>query len=259
MNRIITPSLNLKQRLLAAGAVAALLFSSGYSFAAEKARQFELSLESVILFALSNNPEIRIAKEQELQAVHSTTEAKSALYPQVDMTIKGGGEYNNPANFTDPDAEIGKSFRGPSAEFILSANQMIYDGFSTKEEVSRRETLHESSKLQTQLVQERILIDTINAYIDIYRFQHIVQEYDGFISRLSSVVDKIEMMVEAGAESKAKLKYARSRLAFAKSDYENTKAALKDSVSNLEFMTGRLPTFKAKAPKMIDLIQIQLG
>ncbi len=260
MNRIIAPSLCLKARVFVVVAViATLLFTSVYGFAADQGRKFELSLESVILFALNNNPEIRIAKEQENQAIHSTKEAESTLYPQVDMTLKGGAEYNNPANFTDPDAEIGKSYRGPSAEFILSANQLIYDGFSAQEEIKRRETLHESSKLQTQLVQERILIDTINAYIDIYRFQHILHEFQGFITRLTSVVEKIEMMVEAGAESKAKLKYARSRLAFAKSDYENTKAALKDSIANLEFMTGRLPTFKAKAPKMMDLIQIQLA
>lgn len=85
------------------------------SFSASHAEEsgFELSLQSTILFALHNNPEINIALEQEKQAGFSTQEAEAILYPQIDATLKAGEEYNAPANFVDPDAIIGKSNTNP--------------------------------------------------------------------------------------------------------------------------------------------------
>ncbi len=230
------------------------------SFSASHAEEsgFELSLQSTILFALHNNPEINIALEQEKQAGFSTQEAEAILYPQVDVTVKAGEEYNAPANFVDPDAIIGKSNTNPSAEFILSANQLIYDGLSSREEVKRRETLQESSKLQSELIQERILQTTIEAYMEVYKMQKTLHEYDDFIGKLTKIGNKINLMVEAGAESKTKLKYAESRLAFAQSDYQNAQAALIDTLTDLEFLTGKLPDFRAKLPEVGDLVQIEL-
>ena len=219
----------------------------------------ELSLQSVMLFALHNNPEINIAQEQEKQAVFSTQEAQSILYPQVDVTVKAGDEYNDPANFVSPDAVVGSSNTNPSAEFILSANQLLYDGSTSHEEVKRRQSLEESSKLQTELIQERIIMTTIEAYVEVYRLQNTLKEYDAFIEKLGKICEKIDLMVEAGAESKAKQKYAQSRLAFARSDYQNTQAALNNAVIDLEFLTGKLPEFRAKSPDVADLIEIELG
>ncbi len=218
----------------------------------------ELSLHSVILFALDKNPEINIALEQEKQAGFSTQEAESVLYPQIDATIKAGEEYNAPANFVDPDAIIGKSNTNPSSEFILSANQLIYDGSSSREEIRRRETLQESSRLQTELIQERILQTTIEAYMEVYRTQNVLREYEDFIGKLTKIKNKITLMVDAGAESKTKLKYAESRLAFAQSDYQSAQAALNDTLTDLEFLTGKLPEFQAELPEVADLIQVEL-
>lgn len=231
----------------------------GYTPALARGTGVDLSLHSVMLFALHNNPEIAIAKEQEKQAGFSTEESEAILYPQVDVTVKAGEEYNAPANFVDPDAIIGKSNTNPSAEFILSANQLIYDGSTSREEVKRRETLEESSKLQTELVQERIILTTIEAYLEVYKMQNILREYEDFLQKLTKISDKINLMVEAGAESKTKQKYAESRLAFAQSDYESAQAALNDNLTDLEFLTGKLPDFQAKLPDVGDLIQIELG
>lgn len=221
--------------------------------------QTDLSLQSVMLFALHNNPEIKIAKEHEAQAGYATQEALSVLYPQLEMTVKAGEEYNAPANFVDPDAIIGKSDTGASAEVILSANQLLYDGSTSREEVKRRETLEHSSVLQTDLVRERIMITTIESYMEVYRLQNLVAEYAAFLERLTSIVKKINLMVEAGAESKAKQKYANSRLAFAQADYNNTLASLNDAITDLEFLTGKLPPFHAKEPEVLDLVQIEIG
>lgn len=220
--------------------------------------RIDLSLQSVMLFALNNNPEIKIAQEQQTQAGYATQEALSVLYPQLEVTIKAGEEYNAPANFVDPDAIVGKSNTNPSAEVILSANQLLYDGSTSREEIRRREMLEQSGQFQTELVRERIMISTIESYMQVYRLQNILTEYDAFLKRLTGITDKIKLMVEAGAESKAKLKYASSRVAFAEADYNNTAASLNDAITDLEFLTGKLPNFRAITPEVIDLVQIQI-
>lgn len=226
------------------------------SFAAE-AGAINLSLESAVLFALNNNPEINIAKEQENQAGFSIDEAKSVFYPQVNATITAGDEYNDPASFSSNNEGSGRN-TNPSSEFNLTVNQMIYDGSSSTEEMKRREKLYESTGHQRNLIQEKIIMDTVQAYTDVYRYQKSLADADVFIKSLRDLVDKIALMVEAGAENQAKLKYASARLSAAQSDYENTKAALKDSVADLEFLTGKLPVFRPKLPDVKDLIQIGL-
>lgn len=251
--------------LLAFAGGLSIFLIAGAGFAADATKDktpaghMDLSLQSVMLFALNNNPEIKIAKEHETQAGYATQEALSILYPQLEVTVKAGEEYNAPANFTDADAIVGKSNVNPSAEVILSANQLLYDGSTSREEVRRRETLEQSSQLQTHLVRERIMITTIESYMLVYRLQNTLAEYDAFLGRLDAIIHKVKLMVDAGAESKAKLKYANSRLAFAQADYNNTRASLTDALTDLEFLTGKLPAFKAVAPEVVDLVQIQLG
>jgi len=124
-----------------------------------KAKNLELSLESAILFALNKNPEINIAKEQEKQAKFSIDEAESVFYPQVDFSARSGPEYNSPASFPADEQGSGSN-TNQATELNLTVNQLLFDGFSSKEEVERREDLYQSSGHQRTLVQEKIILPT---------------------------------------------------------------------------------------------------
>lgn len=215
-----------------------------------------LSLETAILFALNNNPDMGIAGEKSEQSRYAVKEAQSAYYPRLSASANVGYEYNDPAAFPDGFVSQGTSNTNDSQEYTLQLNQMVFDGFSTSSEVKRRKQLYNSESLQNLAIEQKIILDTIEAYMDVYHYQNLVAEADRLIDYIARLNAKIDLMVEAGAENTTKQKYVQSRLSFARSEKNNAAASLVDAVTDLEFITGRLPHFTALRPQIIDVLSI---
>ncbi len=215
-----------------------------------------LSLDTAVLFALNSSPDINIVGEQKEQAQYAIDEAKSLLYPQVTFTATVGIESNDPAAFP-PDAEqtSSTSNTNDSQEYSLLVNQLVFDGYSTSSEIKKREQIHKSSEYEIAIIRQDTIMNTVESYLSVYQFQQSIAHSDRLINKLNELNAKIEVMVEAGAESLAKLKYAQSRLSFAMSEKTNTEASLSDALANLEFLTGRLPVFTAVQPQIFDILE----
>jgi len=222
--------------------ICVLIVFSGQVNALEK---LDLSLSSVVLFALHENPDIGMAQEKATQSEFFIEEAKADYYPTLQMTASGAREYNNPASGADG------SVVNNSSSLSLVAEQVIFNGFETVEEVRRRKELTEVAHYQTRGVINEVLNDSINYYLSIYRYQKTLDDMDHFIAEVDKVVETIKQMYEAGAASKAMLDYAQSRLSFARTEYNDAMASLNDALSNLEFLTGRLPPFNAIPPEQL--------
>jgi adhesin transport system outer membrane protein len=213
----------------------------------------QLSLESSILFALNQNPAVKAEMEKIKQANFAISEARSAYYPQVSVKIKGGREYDNPAG-----TAAGKSSSGivvaetNSASTDLVINQVLFNGFATREEIRRRKSLENSATLGSLIAIEGILQNSIQYYIDVWSTQRSVTESQAFVAALEKIGAKISLMNEAGAESKAKKEYVDSRVAAAHSELNKDEAALADALSNLQSLTGYLPEFTALRPLQLD-------
>ncbi len=218
-----------------------------------------MSIDTAILFALTNNPDLNIVNAKDDQAKYAIDEAKSAYYPQVDLSASIAQEYNNPAIFKAGSKHSGKGHSNPSNDYSVTVNQLLYDGKATTYEVKKREQLLNSSKYKNSLVQQEIILDTIKAYMDIYRYQRSTQEAKSLIKQVDSMNDKVMLMVKAGAEDMAKSKYVQSRLSFAKSELTNAESSLEDAISELEFLTGILPKFYTEKPDFFDVLSQELS
>ncbi len=252
-----------KRQLLVGSVMAACAFyalapaQSAYAQTKSDADPIALSLETVVLFALNDDPDIGVAKAQKSQAEMGVQEAQSAYYPQVDIFGSYGREYNNPASASGGDGTA-FSLANNTNDFSVVMNQFIFDGFATQEEVKRRKELEASSGVQLEIANENVINDTIESYLGYYQAQHDVEVAQRFLITLSEVNDKVALMVEAGAESKAKLSYANSRLTFARTEMTTTQSTMIDSLTDLEFLTGRLPTFQAIYPEIFDVLELQI-
>jgi len=217
-----------------------------------------MSIDTAILFALTNNPDLKIVNSKDEQAKYAIDEAKSSYYPQVDLSASIGREYNNPAVFKANSEHSGRGHSNTSNDYSLTVNQLLYDGKSTTSEVKKREQLLNSSEYKNTLVQQKIILDTINSYMKIYQYHKSMDEAKNLIDQISKMNKKVALMVDAGAEDLAKSKYVQSRLSFAKSELTNADASLSEAVSELEFLTGNIPTFKAKKPDFFDVLSQDL-
>ncbi|MCK4946512.1 MAG: TolC family protein [Alphaproteobacteria bacterium] len=206
-----------------------------------------LSLNSVILFALSDNPDVRMSLEREKQASANTKKAKSGFYPLIDLAVQSDWQYNNPA----PNAEDGGS-SNTSSQKSFTMKQVVFDFGKTVSNYRSQKKLQESAKLDTEVNVEDTLNITIENYLQILRYQRTLKDSEVFISRIRDLVKKVEEMYEAGGTSKTTLSYAQSRLSAAELKLNIDRSSLNDSISSLEFLTGKLPIFIASSPDELD-------
>ncbi len=212
-------------------------------------KYIRLSLENMVLFAFNENPDIEMSKIREEQAQHKIGEAKSEIYPKLRGNAKLNTQYNT------------NERAGPTAlahYFGLSGSQLIYDGNSAKSLIQQKRQLRKSVRIETEIAQEKVLFDVFDNYFQIMRLQNTVVENVNLIKELENITNKLKFSEEAGGANKAKVEYAKARLAFAKNQYTDTVTALNDTISNLEALTGPLPKFYAVYPHKINWEQYKL-
>lgn len=216
-------------------------------------QKIPLSLNSAILYALSDNPDVRMALKREDQTVASTGKAESRLYPIVDFVVEGGYEHNEPAT-----GVASGGHTNDSNHFNLTVQQLIYDFNRTGATIEQQKQLEYSAKLDTQVKVEETMNAAIEHYLDILEFQENLKTQTAFVERIRQLVGTVGQMFEAGASNKAMRDYADSRLAAAETDNNTIRANLKDAQSNLEYLTGPLPPFEVGTPTDLDPTQMDL-
>lgn len=222
--------------------------------AAPAVKPAPLSLETAILFALDQNPAIQADMEKVKQAHFQIEGARADYYPQINFSLKGGHEYDDTGSAAyNAVATNGKVVANvSSADASLVISQILYNGFATDEEVYRQMDLEKSAGFGALITIENTLQEAVSNYIDVWRYQRDLKESEEFVASLEKIGEKINLMNDAGAESKAKKEYVDSRVAAAHTALHAVKASLTDALSNLENLTGPLPPFAAMRPLQLD-------
>lgn len=213
-----------------------------------------LSLSSAVLYALSDNPDVRMALAREEQAAASSGKARSQFFPIIDTMAQVGMETNEPAT-----GVINGAHTNPSTQVSVNVRQLIWDWNKTRSNYRQQKQLEKSAELDTQVNVEETMNTTIETYLSILEFQQNLKEQTAFVERTRQLVGTITQMFEAGASSKAMMDYANSRLAAAETDNNTIRANMNDAISNLEFLTGPLPPFEAENPDDLDPARLDLN
>ena len=213
-----------------------------------------MSFAEILELALANNPDINMALSREEQAGYLVKQGKAYRYGEVDVIGQYGPEFNTPSSNTDVLEDT-----TPGRNFTLRMTKLLYDGGVAKSEYRRRKEVQNASRVETRIVTEDVVSDTVTFYSDVLRFQNARRVAQSFIDEMQELTRKLGLMYEAGAASKVELDFARARLASARAETGNTVASLNDALSNLEFLTGDLPEFIAIPPfelADIDLVNL---
>lgn len=235
---------------------ASLLMVPARSYAASDA--YYISLQSVLLFSLHESSKTKIAAEKEAQAGYSVDEAKAAYYPDIQVLAEVGREYNSPASFEEQPESGAQSNTNNSLDVNLTLRQMLFDRTKTTE-ILRREQLLNSKSIESGLVEQDLIEDSLNAYIDVLSAQKNAYLSHEMLEAIELFVDKIRHAYDAGAESQAKYDYAFARLSLAESKASSALSAYQDATSRLESLTGPLPDFLAIEPEELAISDYDLS
>jgi len=225
--------------LFAASAIIALPAASQAMDALQtyKNTPIDLSLNSSVLFALDQNPEIEIYWSRYNQSLSFTEEGKSAYYPEITLSVAGGREFQDPSAGTLPSkADISNNL-----SYGLTLEQTLFDGFRTMQEVRRRENLSDSAFWRVQFQVEDILDRTVEHYLDMVRYQEEIFILTELVSYIKKTLIYVNDQYEEGSANKVIVDYANSRLSFAQTELRKAQSSLNDAKSNLEFLVGKLP------------------
>jgi len=210
-----------------------------------------LLLEEILELALANNPEVAMALAREEQARWGVREAAAYRFPTVDMVAELGPERNRPATRSSDIDDI-----TPGRNINLRISKLLYDGGVSVAEEDRRRQIRRSTEIETRLVIEEIVLSAVESYMAILQNQQAARVAEEFVAEMQRMVNQISQMHQSGAASKIELDFAKSRLASARAQTGNSAAQLNDALSDLEFLTGDLPPFKAVAPINVSTVAV---
>lgn len=235
-----------------------MLFTMGLNITTTNAQDYQfpeidLSLSSAMLFALNKNPDIEAALEKYIQTKADIDNDKAALYPTLSSSVLVGQQYNNPSSTNN------KSATNAYAEASLVLEQILFDGFETINNINRRKDLSQAAYWSSRNQIDNIMRETAQYYLDILAYQQRVILAQDLYQDIADNLAYVQAQYDAGAADKVILDYANSRLSAAETDLNRARSSLNDSISNLEFLTGRLPpNFNTSYPERLNPEKLDL-
>ena len=201
-----------------------------------------MSLQEAAQKAVSNNPEVLARFHTFASSVSEQDVARGGYLPSLDLAASTGKErYKGPTDTTYNDY----SSHGTS----LILRQLLYDGFSTVNEVRRLGHAKLTRLYEFFDASETAALESARAFYDVQRYRKLLElAQENYVSH-RSVFEQIQRRVQAGVGRRVDLEQASGRLALAESNLLTEAANLHDVSARFQRIVGEAPPADLAAPK----------
>jgi len=194
------------------------------------------TLTEAVKKTLSSNPTI-LAESNLSRSIDSTIDqARSGYYPKVDLNL-GIGREKSDSPTTRPDHDKWLT-RGESS---ITASQMLFDGFATKNSVDQTQSLAESAGFSVTDTSETTSLSAIKSYLDVLRSQQLLSLTEDNLERHEEINFKIKLRSDSGVGTTSDVKQATGRLSLAKANLIANTGNLTDAETNYIHVIGHQP------------------
>lgn len=212
------------------------------------------SLDEAISRSVVQNPEVMASWHNFEAAGEEQRAGKGGYYPSVDLVGQIGHERLD----LSPSGAADGSYEPWSAG--LSLTQMLFDGFATKNEVSRLGHMKKVRFYEFRSTSEEVALETVRAYLDTVRYQKLVGLAKENYIQHRTIYEDIEERTQAGIARRVDLEQATARLALAEANLLTEATNLHDVTARFQRVIGELPAETLFDPEMPDaLIPITRG
>ncbi len=203
-----------------------------------------VTLQDAVKQAIVGNPDVQARWHDFTASREEQDVARGNYYPRVDMSMGIGRE-----NLTAPNQ--------PSTEYnrhgaTLSLSQMLYDGFSTREEVSRLAYAKLTRYYELLDATETTALDATKAYLDVLRYRELSRLAQENLAQHDQYFRQIQQRTQAGVGRRVDLEQAGGRLALAQSNLLTEASNLHDVSARYLRVVGDLPPGEMIAPALLD-------
>ena len=182
-----------------------------------------LTLKQSVEIAIANNATVKSAEFQKDVAGINLNQAKGNLIPQVNGTINhnlNSGRSIDPAN----NGYINSSLT--TANYNLSTNVTIFNGFYLLNTLKSSKYAYEASKMDWQQSKDKLMLDVILAYLQMLSNTDLLEQARRQADVTSQQVARLETMNKEGAIKPSDLSDLRGQYASDQLAYVNAQNAL---------------------------------
>ena len=196
------------------------------------------TLQEVVDYAIHNSPDVQATASDRRAVEQEINQAKAGYFPRIDVDAGIGREHTNSPGTR---ARIGKAASLTREELGIALDQMIFDGFLTKNEV-RRHTARTNSRAYTVHGQAEIDgLNAVRAYINLLRREELVTLAEENLEIHQRTNDQVQLRSEQGVGRKADSEQALARLSRAETNLIAEKGNYQDEVANFIRVVGKPP------------------
>lgn len=196
--------------------------------------------------AIANNPEVTAKLNALRAAANEIDVARGGYYPRVDLSASVGRDSDRITS------------RNPSSQSLtrnglaLSANQVLWDGQSTRKEVERLGHARVTRYFEFLSATEDTALEASRAYIDVQRFRKLVALAEDNYVQHKYAFDQLQSKYKAGVGRGVDTEQANARLALADSNLTTEVANLHDVSARYLRIVGDAPTPKQPSPAGLE-------
>lgn len=204
---------------------------------------FAADLRQVVQEAVSTNPDVLESAANRRARDYEYRRSQGAFLPTLDVSAALGPErLDRPNSFT---ANENDEWRF-SKEFTVAVEQLLFDGFTSVNEVYRQSARVDGAALRVMERSEATALDAVESYIDVLRHTAILSKARLNVAKHRKIYSDVQLRFEGGETGAADLSQARERVAAAEVIVTEVQKSLLDTIAKYERVVGQEP--KSLAP-----------
>ncbi len=188
------------------------------------------TLDEVLRLTFSTNKQLLLSRTQLQSSKTAIDISKSALGLNFSASINGSRGWN-----------INETSKSDSYSSSLTGSYNISDGNLSKSKVLIDESLYKIAKLQLHELEQKVLLDTINSYLNVLRDQKFVELSNNNVAVLERQFLEIRDRFQLGEVTRTDVSQAESALAAAKANLTAKVGSLKISSELFLSLVGIKP------------------
>lgn len=225
--------------------VAAGVLALGFSDLAGAQDAKSLTLKEAAQKAVLSNPEV-LARWHTLRAANNERDAGAGAWlPRVDVQAGAGAEQR-----TDTAATRSRYDRTSST---LTITQLLYDGFSTRNEIKRLDHARLVRLFEFFDASENVALEAGRAFYDVLRYRELVALAEENFVQHRYVFEQTERRVKAKVSRAVDLEQIGARLALAEANLLTETANLHDASARFQRIVGEVPPAQLPLPTQLKL------
>ena len=207
--------------------------SGAASLHAEPSVVAPATLKEVAQSAVLNSPEVTSKWHNLKAAEEEMGVARGGYLPRVDLTAGTGREtLKQPGTSKDSYTRSG---------YVLSLNQMLFDGFATRNEVRRLDKARLVRYYELLDASETVALEAARAYLDVLRYRHLVNLAEDNYVQHKATHEQLIQRTQSGVGRRVDLEQAGSRLALAEVNLTTETANLHDVTARYQRLVNAQP------------------